>query len=73
MAAMNPKKMICTEPFLYQYMKTFDKLLLLNELFKRKESPSNEILYRKRVMTTTSRAPLQFAIRFRLVFFLWSK
>ncbi|KAA6382653.1 MAG: putative Cytoplasmic FMR1-interacting protein 2, partial [Streblomastix strix] len=53
-AAMDPKKMICTEPFLYQYMKTLDKLLLLNELCYRKESPSNEISHRKRVMASKS-------------------
>ncbi|KAA6385488.1 MAG: hypothetical protein EZS28_018985 [Streblomastix strix] len=62
MAAMDPKKMICTEPFLYYYMKTFDKLLLLNELFNRKESPWNEISYRKRVMTTTSRTDWSYNI-----------
>ncbi|KAA6384577.1 MAG: hypothetical protein EZS28_019892 [Streblomastix strix] len=59
MAAMDPKKMICTEPFLYQLMKIFDKLLLLNELFNRKESLSNEISHRKRVLRTTSTTSAQ--------------
>ncbi|KAA6384857.1 MAG: hypothetical protein EZS28_019620 [Streblomastix strix] len=59
MEAMDPKKMICTEPFLYKYMKAFDELLLINELFNRKESPSNEISHRNRVITTTSKTSAQ--------------
>ncbi|KAA6376131.1 MAG: hypothetical protein EZS28_028342 [Streblomastix strix] len=64
MAVMDPKNMICTEPFLYQYMKTFDKLLLLNELFNRKESPSNEISHRKRVLRTTSTTSAQDVMQY---------
>ncbi|KAA6374441.1 MAG: hypothetical protein EZS28_030032 [Streblomastix strix] len=59
MAAMDPKKMICTEPFLYQYMKAFDELLLFNELFNRKESQSNEISHRKRFLRITSTTSAQ--------------
>ncbi|KAA6403271.1 MAG: hypothetical protein EZS28_001214 [Streblomastix strix] len=63
MAVMDPMQTICTEPFLYQHMKTLDKLLLLNELFNRKESPSNEISHRKRVLRTTSTTSAQDAIQ----------
>ncbi|KAA6368792.1 MAG: hypothetical protein EZS28_035681 [Streblomastix strix] len=63
MSAMDPKKMICTELFLYQYMKAFDELLLLNELFNRKESQSNEISHRKRVLRRTSTTSAQDVIQ----------
>lgn len=50
LVAVDPKQSMISDALLWEVIRTLDKIVILNEVKTRKESPSNELTYYKRVL-----------------------
>ncbi|KAH7829900.1 putative p53 inducible protein [Monocercomonoides exilis] len=53
--ALDPKQYMVSDPLMFELIRALDKLVIMNEIKNRKESPNNEISYYQRVQNSANK------------------